>query len=128
MSIKKLKKLFLMEFIITSKINHVLINEILPEKFIKLKINDTIKEIFFYLDQNLSKKLFDIERFLCKLEYFPKIKITEKIGKLRLKINPIFRFFSSEFNEYYWGEWNLSYQKHGFGIKLISNERLLLYS
>ena len=34
----------------------------------------------------------------------------------------VFWKYNIVINEYYWGEWNLKFQKHGYGLKIISNE------
>lgn len=152
LSKKKLEDLFLTEFKLLSKVNHIILNEISPKKFIRIKVSEKIKEIFGYLKidikKDLNQRLFCIENFLNQFEIFKKIKteINKKIGdhysynkknfykknlknsKLKITLNPIIRFISAELNETYWGEWNLKFQKHGYGLKFVSKETIYIGS
>lgn len=127
---KKLKALFLSKFQIHSKKNNVLMHEILPEKLFRIRFNDKIKEILNYLNINLilkGNKIFDIEEFFSTLFSEKSIKNLH-LRNLRLKLNPIIRFISNEHNETYWGEWNMSFQKHGYGLKIVGKDIFYLGS
>lgn len=126
---KKLKFLYKSELFILSKKSHILINEILPEKFINIKFSETIREIFHFFNLNFKKKSLDIENLLNKFDNFSGDLISKKLkNSLKLNLNPIMRFVSSSFYEYYWGEWNMSYKKHGFGLKITSGKTFYLGS
>jgi hypothetical protein len=138
---KKLKELFFEKLKDISKNYDIIMQEMSPIKFFRIKIDDKIKEILSYLDIRLidSKRKISFEEFILKFQNFPKEKIMEKINNsnidsnsnsnsIRLKINPIIRSLSdsTDINESYWGEWNLFYQKHGFGLKIVSKDKFYL--
>lgn len=128
-TLKKLKINFQSELINKSNKDHILIDFISPQNFINTKFNDTIREIFKYFKLEFNNNLLDIKNFLQNLDDFQYKKLDEAFNKsIRLDLNPIYRFISAPLNEYYWGEWNLSYQKHGYGLKIISDDIFYLGS
>lgn len=98
----------------------------IPKKDFIAKIDYEIKEILTNKIGITSLEKTNIHYITHNFKNIPSDKILNDLKIFRIQLDPVFisnlnNVGKTPSNELYWGEWNLSYKKHGFGF-LISTK------
>ena len=123
-SLKILKKKFLEKLVFKLNSNETKISQIFRSNFLYY-INNDIKNILTDKIGITSLETINLFYIMDNFKNIPSDKIFNDLKIYKVHLEPI-QLISKNFSEFYWGEWNLNYKKHGFGILVTSKEDFYL--
>ena len=102
-------------------------------KYSKISIYDFINIINFDIKSLLSEKIgitslekINLSSILNNFQNIPSKQILNVSKVALIQLDPIYNKTQNNNSEYYWGQWNFNYKKHGIGILITNNEDLYL--